>query len=134
MNQQEEIDSKFRYNPLETRPFQHKKVLTRFYCPLCNTKRSFTISPRLQLRHYFHISLTSAIIILSTYSIMGLRSLFWPLVVWALFECGARLLFKKEIPCPYCGFDASWYKKDVKTAKRLVQEFWDRRDKDRNIS
>ena len=36
--------------------------------------------------------------------------------------------YRKEIPCPHCGFDASWYKKDVKIARRLVKEFWDKQE------
>lgn len=32
--------------------------------------------------------------------------------------------YRKEIPCPHCGFDASWYKKDVKVARRLVAAYW----------
>ena len=37
-------------------------------------------------------------------------------------------MLKSEIPCPYCGFDASWYKKDVKIARKKVQEFWKKKE------
>ncbi len=45
-------------------------------------------------------------------------------LVWAFFEAALRLNFRKEVPCPHCGFDASWYKKDVNVARRKVDEFW----------
>jgi hypothetical protein len=40
------------------------------------------------------------------------------------FEGIRRMLFSRQVPCPHCGFDASWYKRDVKVARRLVGEFW----------
>ena len=30
----------------------------------------------------------------------------------------------KQISCPHCGFDATWYKRDVKVARQLVKDFW----------
>ena len=51
--------------------------------------------------------------------------LFSLFVIWALFELFIRTLFRREIPCPHCGFDASWYRKDVKMARRLVKDFWE---------
>ena len=48
--------------------------------------------------------------------------LFFP--VWLAFELGNKLLYRKELPCPYCGFDPSWYRRDVTVAKKMVQNFW----------
>lgn len=61
------------------------------------------------------------------YPLMGWRSVFFFFFIWASYELGVRLLFRKEIPCPHCGFDASWYKRDVKVARKLVHEFWQSR-------
>ena len=61
------------------------------------------------------------------YPFFGLRSLVVFFMVWGAMEFSLRLLFKKEIPCPHCGFDASWYKKDVKVARQKVKEFWDQK-------
>jgi hypothetical protein len=44
--------------------------------------------------------------------------------VWGSFELAIRSDFKKQVPCPHCGFDATWYKKDVKVARQKVAEFW----------
>ena len=62
---------------------------------------------------------------MALWPIMSGRSLFSFFFYWAGFEGVRRLLFRKEIPCPHCGFDASWYKRDVKMAKQLVHNFWD---------
>jgi hypothetical protein len=51
-------------------------------------------------------------------------------MVWGAMEFSLRLLFKKEIPCPHCGFDATWYKKDMKVARQKVKEFWDKKRPD----
>jgi ribosomal protein L37E len=52
---------------------------------------------------------------------------------WACFEAGRRIFFSREIPCPHCGFDASWYKRDVKVARRKVDEFWQKGEADSGV-
>ena len=115
--------------PLEQRIFRVKNPATRFFCPLCRTERAFSLSPRLQSRHYLQMALTTSFLVLLTYPIMGHRSLYLFFMVWAAFEISLRTFFRKEIPCPHCGFDASWYQRDVKVARRLVKEFWDKKEK-----
>jgi hypothetical protein len=44
-------------------------------------------------------------------------------VVWAVFESIHKSLYRKDLACPYCGFDPKWYKKDVKFARQKVEEF-----------
>lgn len=39
------------------------------------------------------------------------------------FESIHSSLYRKELRCPFCGFDPSWYKKDVKFARQKVEEF-----------
>lgn len=55
---------------------------------------------------------------------MSLRGVFSFFVYLAAFEWVRRANYRKEIPCPHCGFDASWYKKDVKVARKLVANYW----------
>lgn len=45
-------------------------------------------------------------------------------MVWMSFELINKMLYRKDIPCPYCGFDATWYRRDVKIAHKKVQEYW----------
>jgi hypothetical protein len=59
---------------------------------------------------------------------MGLKCFFIFFVFWAAFELSVRTDYKKQVPCPHCGFDATWYKKDVKVARQLVKDFWDQKN------
>ncbi len=61
------------------------------------------------------------------YPFISFAGIFSFFLFWAGFEAALRLNFKKEIPCPHCGFDAAWYKKDVRIAKSKVKEFWQTR-------
>lgn len=112
------------WQPLEYRTYKHKNPKMEFFCPLCGTKRAFHSTPRLSVKNYFQLTLSSVLAGAALYPLMGIRSYFVFFIFWALFEAGVRMNFRKEIPCPHCGFDASWYKKDVKIARRIVQQFW----------
>ncbi len=112
-------------NPLEYRVFKHKKSTLSFYCPLCRTERALTSTYKLSAKNYLQILMTSVFFVLILFPLMELKSLWIFFVVWAGFELGVRLVYRKEIPCPHCGFDASWYQKDVKMARKLVTNFWD---------
>ncbi len=114
----------FKWNPLEKRSYKHKNPSMEFFCPLCGSERAFHSSPRLSFKNYLQLILCSSIAIAIAFPLMGPRSFFIFFVFLAAFEAGFRMNFRKEIPCPHCGFDASWYKKDVKVARRLVEEFW----------
>lgn len=67
------------------------------------------------------------------YPLMELKGIFSFFVVWGAFEAALRVNFRKEVPCPHCGFDASWYKKDVKVARQKVDEFWKTRTPDPSV-
>jgi hypothetical protein len=58
------------------------------------------------------------------YPLMSFRGIFSFFVYLAAFELIRRVNYRKELPCPHCGFDASWYRKDVKVARRLVASYW----------
>lgn len=116
---------KFKDNvALENRPFRFKKAAMEFFCPLCRSERAITTGPRLTQVNYIQISLLTFVTSFSLWSLMEWRSLFCVFIYWGAFEGTRRMLFRKEVQCPYCGFDAGWYKKDVKVARRLVDEFW----------
>ncbi|MCF8057648.1 MAG: hypothetical protein K9K67_00015 [Bacteriovoracaceae bacterium] len=122
MNQREKT-----WNPLEARTYRFKKHALQFFCPLCRTERCITIGHRLTYLNYMQITLLTALVTASLYSVAGLKTLavFFP--IWLTFEMTRRMLFSKEVPCPHCGFDASWYKRDVKVARKRVAEFWDQK-------
>lgn len=116
-----------RHRPLSRRIFKHKNPSMRFFCPLCGTERAFTYRPRLSQKNYFQIAVSGLFLAVITYPLLKVAALFSVFVVWGAAEFAVRTLFRKEIPCPHCGFDASWYKKDVKVARKKVKEFWQER-------
>jgi hypothetical protein len=60
-----------------------------------------------------------------TYWKIGYKGALSFFIFWGFFEFFNKSFFRKEIPCPDCGFDATWYKRDVRVAKKLVSTYWD---------
>jgi len=112
------------WKPLEGRTYHYKNSAMEFFCPLCRTKRNFSISFRLSALNYVQMAIITTLFTAATYSFWEFRGVFIFFLLWPSFELVRRALFKREIPCPHCGFDASWYKKDVKVARQLVSDFW----------
>jgi hypothetical protein len=111
-------------SPLERRTFKVKKPTLDFYCALCRTPRQLSTSFRTTIKNYLQIILLTIMTTAICYPIMNFRGVFSFFVFLAGFELVRRANYRKEIPCPHCGFDASWYKKDVKVARRLVADYW----------
>lgn len=112
----------------DRRPYRMKNPAMNFFCPLCRTERAFVGTPRLTRMNHIQIAISSLILMALTYERMGPYCLIFPAMIWAVVETGRRWAFRGEIPCPHCGFDASWYKRDVKVARRLVHQFWDKQN------
>lgn len=107
--------------PLVKRTFKIKKPSISFFCPLCRSPRSLKSSFRLELKNFIQILLLALVTTIALFPVMEFRSIFSFFIYWAVFELVRRANYRKEIPCPHCGFDASWYKKDVLKAKELVE-------------
>lgn len=101
-----------------------KAPYTKYYCPLCRVERKFRYKSNLSLMNYLQVLLLSACIGYLLFPIMKAKVVFMLFIVWMTFETINKILFRKEIPCPECGFDATWYRKDVKVARQKVQDFW----------
>lgn len=114
--------------PLERRPFRLKRPAMRFFCPLCRTERSISTRPRLSTWNYVQIVIASVFFFMVLFPFMEWNSFYIFFMLWIGAEAAVRLRFKKEIPCPHCGFDATWYKRDVKVARKLVGQFWDKQE------
>ena len=113
--------------PLESRPFRFKNATKKFHCPLCASERYFTRSHRLSAKHYLQISILTGVCTMALFDVMQWRGISLFFIFWARYEGARRILYRNDIACPYCGFDASWYKRDVKVARRLVEEFWQKK-------
>lgn len=104
--------------------FKVKKANKNFLCPLCSAPRQMRYSKQLNEKQFIQIFVLSAFLSWAFFPIMGLKALTLIFLVWIGFEVVNKLLYRKEIPCPYCGFDATWYRRDVKVARKLVDQFW----------
>lgn len=112
-------------HPLQNKRFYKiKNPSKNFLCALCSAPRSMKYQRNLNHKQYFQIVLISVALSWSFFSIIGPESIFAIFLVWPLFELVNKMLYRKEIPCPYCGFDATWYRRDVKKANELVKQFW----------
>ncbi len=109
---------------LETRVYKYKNKSRNFFCPLCRTERNVNATPRMTKKNIVQIALTSIVFGTILFPLMGAESFFVFFLVWGAFELSIRSDFKKQVPCPHCGFDATWYKRDVKVARQKVAEFW----------
>jgi hypothetical protein len=117
----DKIDKSFK---TDFRPYRYKKAHEKFFCPLCKTQRAFTIGHKISLKNFGQIIIATAFVSMILYPFMGFESIYSFFAIWACFEIGLRANFRKEISCPHCGFDASWYRKDIRIAKKLVDDFW----------
>ncbi len=120
--------SHFSPGPLERRTYKVKNAVTRFFCPLCRTERAFTIGPRLHAKNYVQITMLTLVTTAIFFPLWEWGGVFSFFVYFAAFEFARRTLFRKQVPCPHCGFDASWYKRDVKVARSKVKDFWAAQD------
>lgn len=107
--------------------FKVKNANKNFLCALCKSPRQMKYAKNLTEFNYIQIVLLSAFLSWLLYPVMGLKALSLVLVIWPIFEVTNKMLYRREIPCPYCGFDATWYRRDVKVAKRKVEDFWKER-------
>jgi hypothetical protein len=110
--------------PLESRVFKYKNKSRNFFCPLCRTERNVNASAKLTKKNYAQIFLTSVVLGSMLYPFFKVESFVVFFAIWGAFELAIRSDFKKQVACPHCGFDATWYKKDVKVARQKVAEFW----------
>jgi predicted RNA-binding Zn-ribbon protein involved in translation (DUF1610 family) len=110
--------------PLVSRVYKYKNQASTFFCPLCSTERGISISPKLTKKNYVQIFLTSVILGSMLFPLIGARCFVVFFVSWGVFELAVRSDYKKQIACPHCGFDAAWYKRDVKVARQIVKDFW----------
>ncbi len=95
------------------------------FCALCRSPRKLKYNRHLSRLNYLQILFISFVLILLSYSWIGEKGLLYIPIVWAIFEMTHKLLYRKDIKCPYCGFDPTWYRRDVRLARKKVQEFLD---------
>jgi hypothetical protein len=116
-----EGDRMAKYSKHAFKPNQNEK--TECFCALCRSPRVIRYSRRLMVRHYFQILTLAFVFTAATYSWFSWNGAFALPLIWFIFEATHKTLYRKDLQCPFCGFDPTWYKKDVKLARRKVEEF-----------
>lgn len=117
--------------PLEKRVFRIKNPTMSFYCPLCRSQRALKVRPHLTKTHFMQVFLATLVFVIFAWPLFDWRGIFSFFFFWGVLEVTLRFYFKKEVPCPYCGFDATWYKRDVPRTRKIVKEFWEKREDDK---
>lgn len=110
---------------LETQRFYRvKNPKKHFLCALCSAPRQLKYSKHLSYLNYAQIVILAAFSSWALFPIMGAKSFTLIFPIWLLMEIGNKILYRRDIPCPYCGFDATWYRRDVTVANKMVKDFW----------
>lgn len=108
----------------KVRNYKFKKVSMSFVCPLCACPREIPHAPRPSMRFYTSFVVSSLVLGGLSYlvGINPFTGLFLPLFImpfaWMMF----KMRFRNALPCPQCGFDALWYKRNLDVARLKVQK------------
>ncbi len=114
------------------RVYKIKNPVTNFLCPLCSSERGLKYKSKLSALNYLHIFMLCIVSSLVLWGLMEFKVVYTWFIIWALYEGIHKMLFRKEIPCPHCGFDATWYKRDVRVARKKVAAFWEAKQDETN--
>lgn len=100
-----------------------KKSSKECFCALCRTPRKLRYSRHLSKMNYIQIFVLTLVFTAATYPVLEWKGAMSLPIIWAFFESIHKSLYRKELSCPFCGFDPKWYKKDVKIARQKVENF-----------
>lgn len=100
-----------------------KKSVKECFCALCRSPRRLRYSRHLTKLHYGQILVLTLVFTAATFPFLSWKGAMSLPIIWALFESIHKSLYRKDLKCPYCGFDPKWYKKDIKLARQKVEEF-----------
>lgn len=100
-----------------------KKNVKECFCALCRSPRKLRYSRHLTKLHYGQILVLTLVFSFITFPFLSWKGAMSLPIIWGLFESIHKSLYRKDLKCPYCGFDPKWYKKDVKLARQKVEEF-----------
>jgi hypothetical protein len=101
-----------------------KKIASQeCFCALCRSPRKLRYQRYLQGRHFFQILILSIGVTAALSPWLSWKGALSLPIIWGIFESIHKSLYRKDLKCPYCGFDPKWYKKDVRLARQKVEEF-----------
>jgi hypothetical protein len=103
--------------------FKIKNPKKEFFCALCRAPRALKYERHLTQLNYLQIIILTVAITAVSYNTIGFRGLSSFFIIWAAFESTRKMLYRKDLPCTYCGFDPTWYRRDVRVARKKVEDF-----------
>jgi hypothetical protein len=115
-------------NYQDKRFYKVKNAQKDFLCALCSTPRQMRYSKNLSSWKYLQVFVLYIVSVYLFFDSISFRSLYLLFFYWITYEAINKILYRKELPCPYCGFDAAWYRRDVKVARKLVEEFQNKKN------
>lgn len=110
-------------NAYRMHALKQKKNSKECYCALCRSPRVLRYQKNLSKAQFFQIFLISLVAGSASFSWLGFKVVGIPVIVWTAFEMIQKSYYRRDLVCPFCGFDPTWYKKDIKLARRKVEEF-----------
>jgi RNase P subunit RPR2 len=110
-----------------------QKKFFRFYCPQCRAERRLPAAPRISLRHWMQIGITTLVLTAALWPFFGLKGLIVFVPLWAGFELVFRSRMRIVLACPSCGFDPFLYIRDVKLARAEMEKFWRSRYQEKGL-
>lgn len=100
-----------------------KKHRQDIFCACCRSPRKLRHDRHLSSMNYLQILVLTLVFSACTFPWLVWKGAMSLPVIWALFESIHKALYRKDLKCPFCGFDPTWYKKDVRFARQKVEEF-----------
>jgi hypothetical protein len=100
-----------------------KKKYQECFCALCRSPRKLRYSRRLQSQHFIQIFVLTIGLAAALYPWLEWKGAAALPIIWASFDWFYKSLYRKDLKCPFCGFDPTWYKKDVSIARKQVLDF-----------
>jgi hypothetical protein len=95
-----------------------------FLCALCGTSRQMRYKSRLSKFNYLQLGVVAGSLSYFLFPLMEFKVVYLFPILLVIYEMTNKILYRKELSCPHCGFDPVWYKRDVKMARKKVETFW----------
>jgi hypothetical protein len=100
-----------------------RKEIGDCYCALCRSPRRVRYSRNLKAQHYGQILVLTIVLTACTFPWLQFKGFVALPLIWAIFESIHKSLYRRDLKCQYCGFDPTWYKKEIRLARQQVEDF-----------
>jgi 5-bromo-4-chloroindolyl phosphate hydrolysis protein len=69
------------------------------------------------------MSIMAVLLVLALWPFWGEKSFALFVLPFIFGELIHKFWYRKDLVCPHCGFDAAWYLKDIKMARKKISRF-----------